>query len=67
MGIQIVGGLREARGRQPGRKVDYTVLDALVVSDQDRSRAFYQLLFDGKVVLERRMPVEEHRRVNGES
>jgi len=37
----------------PAPKEGFVVTHFLVVSDQDRSRAFYQQVFDGKVVLER--------------
>ena len=38
VGVEIVGGLGEARGRQPRRQVDHPVLDAAVVPDQDDER-----------------------------
>ena len=37
----------------PAPKEGLVITQFLVVSDQDRSRDFYQLLFDGTVVLER--------------
>ncbi len=37
----------------PAPRDGFVITQFLVVSDQDRSRAFYQLLFDGTVVLER--------------
>ena len=37
----------------PAPKDGFVVTHFLVVSDQDRSRDFYQTVFDGKVVLER--------------
>jgi lactoylglutathione lyase len=37
----------------PAPKDGFVVTHFLVVSDQDRSRDFYQKIFDGKVVLER--------------
>jgi lactoylglutathione lyase len=37
----------------PAPKEAYVLIHLLVVSYQDRSRAFYQSLFDGKVLLER--------------
>ena len=37
----------------PAPKDGFVVTHFLVVSDQDRSRDFYQKVFDGKVVLER--------------
>jgi hypothetical protein len=37
----------------PAPKEGFVITHFLVVSDQDRSREFYQRVFDGKVVLER--------------
>src|SRR3989441_1783079 len=37
----------------PAPKDGFVITQFLVVSDQDRSRDFYQKIFDGKVVLER--------------
>ena len=37
----------------PAPKEGFVITHFLVVSDQDRSREFYQKVFDGKVVLER--------------
>ena len=37
----------------PAPKEGFVITNFLVVSDQDRSRDFYQKVFDGKVVLER--------------
>jgi lactoylglutathione lyase len=37
----------------PAPKEGFVVTHFLVVSDQDRSRDFYQSLFDGQVLLER--------------
>jgi lactoylglutathione lyase len=37
----------------PAPKDGFVITQFLVVSDQDRSRAFYQSIFDGLVVLER--------------
>jgi lactoylglutathione lyase len=37
----------------PAPKDGFVVTHFMVVSDQDRSRDFYQKVFDGKVVLER--------------
>jgi lactoylglutathione lyase len=37
----------------PNPKDGFDVTHFLVVSDQDRSRAFYQSIFDGKVLFER--------------
>src|SRR5258706_15008342 len=37
----------------PAPKEGFVITHFLVVSDQDRSREFYQNVFDGKVVLER--------------
>jgi catechol 2,3-dioxygenase-like lactoylglutathione lyase family enzyme len=37
----------------PAPKSGFVITHFLVVSDQDRSRAFYQSLFDGQVVMER--------------
>jgi catechol 2,3-dioxygenase-like lactoylglutathione lyase family enzyme len=37
----------------PDPKVGFVVTHFLVVSDQDRSREFYQSIFDGKVLFER--------------
>src|SRR5207248_9882796 len=37
----------------PAPKDGFVITNFLVVSDQDRSRDFYQRIFDGKVVLER--------------
>jgi len=37
----------------PAPKDGFVITNFLVVSDQDRSRDFYQKIFDGKVVLER--------------
>src|SRR5215831_12135241 len=37
----------------PAPKSGFVITHFLVVSDQDRSRDFYQSLFDGQVVLER--------------
>src|SRR5437764_12107406 len=37
----------------PAPKDGFVITNFLVVSDQDRSRDFYQKVFDGKVVLER--------------
>jgi lactoylglutathione lyase len=37
----------------PNPKDGFVVTHFLVVSDQDRSRAFYQSIFDGKVLFER--------------
>ena len=37
----------------PDPKDGFVVTHFLVVSDQDRSRAFYQSIFDGKVLFER--------------
>jgi catechol 2,3-dioxygenase-like lactoylglutathione lyase family enzyme len=37
----------------PDPKYGFVVTHFLVVSDQDRSRAFYQSIFDGKVLFER--------------
>jgi lactoylglutathione lyase len=37
----------------PAPKEGFVLSQFLVVSDQERSRAFYQSLFDGKVLLER--------------
>jgi catechol 2,3-dioxygenase-like lactoylglutathione lyase family enzyme len=37
----------------PAPRTGFVITQFLVVSDQDRSRAFYQRLFDGTVVLER--------------
>ena len=38
VGVEIVGGLDEARRRQTGGQVDHAVLDALVVADQHHQR-----------------------------
>ena len=37
----------------PAPEVGFVITHFLVVSNQDRSREFYRLLFDGQVVLER--------------
>ena len=37
----------------PAPNEGFVITHFLVVSDQDRSRDFYQKLFDGKVVLQR--------------
>src|SRR5271165_3899688 len=37
----------------PAPNEGFVITHFLVVSDQDRSREFYQSLFDGKVVMER--------------
>src|SRR3981081_4696424 len=37
----------------PAPKDGFVITHFLVVSDQERSRAFYQALFDGQVLLER--------------
>jgi catechol 2,3-dioxygenase-like lactoylglutathione lyase family enzyme len=37
----------------PAPAEGYVITHFLVVADQDRSRAFYQSLFDGKVLIER--------------
>ncbi len=37
----------------PAPREGFVLTHFLVVSDQDRSRAFYQSLFDGKVLMER--------------
>src|SRR5256714_9642648 len=37
----------------PAPKEGFVITHFLVVADQDRSRAFYQSIFDGKVLIER--------------
>ena len=37
----------------PAPRVGFVITNFLVVSDQDRSRDFYQSIFDGQVLLER--------------
>ena len=37
----------------PAPRDGFVLTDFLVVSDQDRSRLFYQTLFDGQVLIER--------------
>ena len=48
----------------PNPESGFVLTHFLVVSDQDRSREFYQNVFDGKVVLERR-PTRASRRAPG--
>src|SRR6266513_6080536 len=47
------GGGRMDQFDFPAPKDGFVITQFLVVSDQDRSRDFYQKIFDGKVVLER--------------
>src|SRR2546425_7239920 len=47
------GGERVDPNDFPAPKDGFVITQFLVVSDQDRSRDFYQKVFDGKVVLER--------------
>ncbi len=42
-----------SQDQHPGAEGDFFVTFFLVVSDQDRSRNFYQSVFGGKVLLER--------------